>query len=273
VQPVKVKVSVASAVLPKTVEQNAVAPAPAVIGKKRVKSKEAKAKAKAKARKVAEAKRKAAAKRKKAEAKRKKAEAKREAKRKAAARKVAKQQRALAKRQKALAKQQAATNKLLKALITTVKKQKAKKAPKPLPLVVKRAKKQLKTARVAQMKAEDAAFKAKLAVRRLKRAQAEKIRAVASKCVGKCPREMPIYVGPKNIRNTETRSVVVVGQDKAHNRKIWSSVHTHKKLLWKPKGITRARRHVKKAGVAILTAKKKHRLLTGAPLLSKVDLS
>jgi len=178
----------------------------------------------------------------------------------------------IAKQQKALAKQQAATNKLLESLITTVKNPPAKAEPVPVPVAVKRTKKQLRTARVAQAKAEDAAFSAKLALRRLKRTQKERLRAVSQKCSGKCPRQLPILVGTKNIPNTETRSVVVVGQDKIHNRRIYNSVNTPKRLLWFPAGIKRARRHVKTAGVAIQKAHKKHRRLTEAPLIEKVDL-
>jgi len=133
---------------------------------------------------------------------------------------------------------------------------------------MKKTKKNLKKAQSAQMKAEDEAFKARRELAALRRSQAERLREERKKCAGKCDREFPILVGPKNIKNTETRSVVVMG-DKAHNKKRYDTVHTPKKWYWHPKGLNKTRRHIKRAGRRIAAAHAKTKRISEAPLVEK----
>jgi len=187
-----------------------------------------------------------------------------------AAKKAAKQRAKLAKAQKKLAAQQAkiaeqqeATNALLNKLMSKLNTIAKTKKRAPTHFVVKKAKKDLKAAQKAQIQAEEAAFTAKQKLRKLKRRQSERLRAERAKCNGKCPREFPIYVGPKNVPSTETRSVVVIG-NKAHNKARWSKIKTHKKLLWSPKGIKKTRKHLANAASRIVAAAKKRKAMNEA---------
>jgi len=152
----------------------------------------------------------------------------------------------------------------LSAVADTQKKNKRA----PTHIVVKKAKKDLKAAQKAQIEAEEAAFKAKQKLRKLQRSQAERLRTEKAKCNGKCPRVFPIYVGPKNVPSTETRTVVVIG-NKEHNKQRWSKVKTHKKMLWNPKGIKKTRKHLANAASRIVAAAKKRKRISEAPLVEK----
>jgi len=183
--------------------------------------------------------------------------------------KIAKVQAKLAAQQAAIAEQQEKTNDLINSLVAKVNAQAEKpKKRAPTHLVVKKAKKDLKAAQEAQIVAEEAAFKAKQKLRKLKRTQNERLRTEQAKCNGKCPRVFPIYVGPKGVPSTETRSVVVIG-NKADNKKRWSAIKTHDKLLWSPKGIKKARKHVTNAASRIVSATKKRKRISEAPLVEK----
>jgi len=124
----------------------------------------------------------------------------------------------------------------------------------------------LKKARAAQLKAEAEAFEAKRRLAALKRAQAERLREERRKCAGKCDREFPILVGPMNVKNTETRSVVVIG-DKVHNRKRYNAVDTPRRLFWKPKGLKHTARSIKRAGRTIAAVTKTRKYISQAPLV------
>jgi len=212
----------------------------------------------------------------KAKADREAAAKKAAAARKKMAEKMAKQQKELAdkmakKMKKQAAEQKAAaekTQKLLAKLMKQVKKnaKKAKKAKKSKD--GKKAKKQLKAARAAQLKSEDEAFKLRRELQHVKRSQADRLREERRKCAGKCDREFPILVGPKNVPATETRSVVVIG-DRAANKKRWSRVDTHKRLFWHPKGLKKTARHITRAGRKIAAAHAKTKRISEAPLVEK----
>jgi len=130
-----------------------------------------------------------------------------------------------------------------------------------------RTKEQLERARKAQLAAENEAFAARRKLAALKRAQKERLSEERRKCAGKCDREFPILVGPKHVPNTQTRSVVVIG-DRAANKKRWSRVRTHKKLLWNPKELKKTRRHLKRAHRRIVRAAEKTKRISEAPLVS-----
>jgi len=125
----------------------------------------------------------------------------------------------------------------------------------------------LERARKAQLAAEAAAFAARRKLAALKRAQKERLAEERRKCAGKCDREFPVLVGPKHVPAKETRSVVVIG-DKAANKKRWERVKTHKRLLWDPKGLKKARRHLKRYHRSIVKNAKKHKRIVEAPLVS-----
>jgi len=161
-------------------------------------------------------------------------------------------------------KQQAKTAKLLAKLMKQVKAdKKAKKAANK-----KKTKKDLKKARKSQLDAEAAAARARAELARVKREAADRLKAERRKCAGKCDREFPILVGPKNIKNTETRSVVVIG-DRTHNKKRWSQVKTPARLFWHPKGLKKTSKHIKRAGRTIGAVHKKVKRISEAPLVEK----
>jgi len=169
------------------------------------------------------------------------------------------------------AKQQAKTNALIKQLMTQVTAARHEsKATKKINTnkVIKSTKNQLKVAQRAQLKAEAKAFATKRKLLAIKRRQAELLRTERKKCAGKCDREFPVLVGPKNIRNTETRSVVVIG-DRDENKKVWSRVNTPRKWDWNPKSLKRTSRHIKKAGARITKAHKLTKRISEAPLVEK----
>jgi len=166
---------------------------------------------------------------------------------------------------KEAAERQAKTDALLKKLLANKKKKNSKKERSKR---LKAARDAMKKARAAQLKSEDAAFKAQAELKRVKRQQAERLREERRKCAGKCDREFPILVGPKNVPNTETRSVVVIG-DKEQNKKRWSAVSTHKRLFWHPKGLKKTARHIVKAARRIVAAHVKHKRIAEAPLVEK----
>jgi len=162
------------------------------------------------------------------------------------------------------AKTQKLLAKLMKQVQTNAKSQKKVKKSANL----KKAKKALKGARAAQLKSEDEAFKLRSELARVKRSQADRLREERRKCAGKCDREFPILVGPKNVPSKETRSVVVIG-DRAANKKRWSRVSTHKRLFWHPKGLKKTARHIKKAGRTIKAVSGKVKRISEAPLVEK----
>jgi len=152
-----------------------------------------------------------------------------------------------------------------KATAKAVKKAAKAASKKKVPFAIKKSRAALKAAQSAQISAEEKAFKAAQKLRKIKRLQSERLRKARSKCNGKCPREFPILVGPKNVPSKETRTVVVIG-DKGHNRARWSKVHTPSKYLWNPKGLKKAKKHVLQAAARIIRAAKTRKRLSEAPL-------
>jgi len=107
-------------------------------------------------------------------------------------------------------------------------------------------------------------------IRRLRRAMDRRVRRERTKCAGKCDRKMPIYVGHEGGRvlNTETRKVYVLG-DKERNKKRWSSVDTHNRLLWHPKPLKKVYKFHNKAGKNILKHHNKIKRISNAPLVER----
>jgi len=174
----------------------------------------------------------------------------------------------MAKSVKAAAERAKKTDALLAKLMKQVKSNAKANSKKQKSKERKAAAAALKKARAAQLKSEDLAFKARRELKRVQRAQSDRIREERRKCAGKCPREFPILVGPKNVRSTETRSVVVIG-DKVANKKRWSKVPTHKRLFWHPKGLKKTAKHITKAGRRIAKARAKTKRISEAPLVEK----
>jgi len=202
----------------------------------------------------------------KKQAKARKAAKKAAAKRAKALQKAMKKRAAAAKKRfaKAAADRKRAAKKL--ANLQKMLKGMAKRPPPGKRL--KQTRKQLKAARDKQMKAEAQAWKIKQKLLALKRRNKARLREEKRKCSGKCSREFPILVGPKNVPNKETRSVVVIG-DSASNRKRYNAVPTSKKLLWDPKKLKKTVKHIKKAAGRIVAARTKTKRISEAPLVEK----
>jgi len=106
--------------------------------------------------------------------------------------------------------------------------------------------------------------------RRLRRHIRRLKRRVGTCKDGTCPRKMPILVGPEGGRvlNTETRYVRVLG-DKERNRKRWSAVDTHPRLLWHPPKLRKAHRFHRRSGRRIAREAKFLRNINRAPLVER----
>jgi len=105
-------------------------------------------------------------------------------------------------------------------------------------------------------------------LRRLRQQIEDRLADERSKCAGKCPRKAPIYVGPKRILNTETRSVYVVG-DRVRNRKKWEAVETSPTLMWHPPKLQKVVNYHKKVGKRIARHHNFIKEMSNSPLVRR----
>jgi len=135
--------------------------------------------------------------------------------------------------------------------------------PAPKPTLTKEQKQQIKkleTIRKQNDKINDQIFQLQKAIDAAKREGKAKLQAAARKCNGKCERSEQqggVFVGPKGVPNTQTRTVVVIG-DHNENKKRYTAVKT-KGLNWNHKFLKKVGRDLKDLDKLHASVKAMHR--------------